>query len=327
MDEGGLMYSEGSVEGVLLTLGIETNQRGDELVGLCPMHLERTGKEDSNPSWSMNSETGVHHCFSCGYKGTLLTLVAELKEFITSWGNIDFDSAKDWLRNNIEVNFEYLAKQLEEARNSYIPIPVPVAMSEARLSVFDSLPPEWALSARNLTEEGCSSYGVRWNASTDSWITPIRNPKSFSLMGWQEKSQTQRLFRNRPTGVAKSKTLFGLERFKGGTMIVVESPLDAVRLGSLGIQGGVSTFGASVSNEQIQLMKMADKLIIAMDNDAAGKKASLDLLTRTRKEGMECWFLSYQETEFKDIGDMPKDLVHYCIEGSKHSVFGEAAFL
>jgi hypothetical protein len=321
------MYAEGAVEGVLLTLGIETSQRGDEMLGLCPMHLERTGREDNNPSWSMNAETGVHHCFSCGYKGTLLTLVGEIKEFTTQWGRVDFDAAKDWLRNNIEVNFEYLARQLEEARNTYVPIPVPVTMSEARLAIFDRVAPDWALSARSLTEDAAVLYGVRWKADNNSWITPIRRPSNGDLMGWQEKSQTERFFRNRPTGVAKSKTLFGLDVFKGGTMIVVESPLDAVKLSSLGVFGGVSTFGASVSDDQIELMKQADKLIIAMDNDAAGKKASADIFARTRKQGMECWFLNYQDSEYKDVGDMPEDLVHYCIEGSKHSVFGEAAFL
>jgi hypothetical protein len=321
------MYSEGSVEGVLLTLGVETTQRGDELLGLCPMHLERTGREDNNPSWSMNAETGVHHCFSCGYKGTLLTLVGEIKEFTTQWGRVDFDAAKDWLRSNIEVNFEYLARQLEEARNSYVPIPAPVGMSEARLAIFDGAVPDWALSARDLTQDGCTLYGVKWKQSNNSWITPIRDSQSKKLMGWQEKSQTERFFRNRPTGVAKSKTLFGLDTFKGGTMIVVESPLDAVKLASLGVFGGVSTFGASISDDQIRLMKAADKLIIAMDNDLAGRKASADMLERTRKEGMECWFLNYQGSEYKDIGDMPEDLVHYCLEGSKHSVFGEAAFL
>ena len=320
------MYAEGAVEGVLLTLGIETTQRGDELLGLCPMHLERTGREDNHPSWSMNAESGVHHCFSCGYKGTLLTLVGEIKEFTTQWGHVDFDAAKDWLRNNIEVNFEYLARQLEEARNTYVSLPTPVSMSEARLAVFHDIP-DWALEARGLTADACAQYGVRWNPEKNSWITPIRNPQSKTLMGWQEKSQTERFFRNRPTGVGKSRTLFGLDVFTGGTMIVVESPLDSVRLASLGIAGGVSTFGASVSDQQIQLMKAADKLILAMDNDDAGRKASSDLLERTRKEGMECWFLNYQGSDYKDIGDMPEDLVHYCIEGSKHSVFGEAAFL
>jgi hypothetical protein len=317
------MYAEGDVQGTLLKLGIETTQRNSELLGYCPMHLERTGKEDSNPSWSMNSDSGVHHCFSCGYRGNLLTLVAELKEFTTTWGRLDFDAAKEWLRSNVEVNFDLLASQLEEARKSYVPIPVPVAMSEARLAVFDSTIPQWALDARGLTQQACELHGVLWNPLRSAWITPIRNNSTYGLMGWQEKSQVERFFRNRPTGVQKSKTLFGIEVFSGDTMIVVESPLDCVKLTSLGITGAVSTFGASVSDEQLSLMKRANKLIFSFDNDPAGIKASLDMLERTRKEGMECWFTG--PSDFKDVGDMPESLVQLFIEGSKHSVFGESA--
>jgi hypothetical protein len=321
------MYREGDVENVLLNLGIEVSQRNNELLGLCPMHLERTGREDSNPSWSMNVESGVHHCFSCGYKGTILTLVAELKEFQTKWGRLDFDAAKEWLRSNVEVNFELLARQLEDARNSYIPIPVPVAMSEARLAVFDEIAPQWALDARDLTEEACALHRVRWNPLRNSWITPIRNSQNFGLMGWQEKSQTERFFRNRPAGIKKSTTLFGIETFKGGTMIVVESPLDVVRLSSLGIMGGVSTYGAAVSDIQLDLMKRADKLIFAFDNprvDEAGKLISLEMLQRTRKEGMECWFANYTSDD-KDVGEMSPALVELLVGGARHSVFGEGA--
>jgi hypothetical protein len=49
------------------------------------------------------------------------------------------------------------------------------------------------------------------------------------------------------------------------------------------------------------------------------------LLARTRKEGMECWFASYKDMPYKDIGDMRQDLVELFIEGAKHSVFGERA--
>lgn len=323
------MYREGDVETALLRLGIEVNQRNSELLGLCPMHLERTGRPDSNPSWSMNCETGVHHCFSCGYRGTLITLVAEINEFLTEWGRLDFDAAKAWLRQNIEVNFELLAKQLEEAKNSYVPIERPVEMSEARLSIFDSLPPDWALSARDLTAEACIKHSVKWDAKQQGWITPIRQPDTNKLMGWQEKGQVNRYFRNRPTGVQKSKTLFGLDAWSGGTMIIVESPLDVVRLSSLGIEGGVSTFGASISQDQVDLMRRADKLIIAFDNpkiDQAGKKASKDMLDRTKKEGLECFFFKY-DGDVKDIGDMTEEQVIIGIEKAKHSVFGEAAYV
>jgi len=289
------MYREGDVESVLLRLGIEVDQRNDELLGLCPMHLERTGRADSRPSWSMNVETGVHHCFSCGYRGTLLTLVAEINEFETQWGRLDFEAAKDWLRQNIEVNFELIAKQLEEAKNSYIPVQPVLEMSEARLAIFDGVPPDWALSARGLTADACVKHSVKWDAKQQGWITPIRNPENNRLMGWQEKGQVNRYFRNRPTGVQKSKTLFGLDVWSSGTMIIVESPLDVVKLSSLGIEGGVSTFGASISQDQVDLMRRADKLIIAFDNpsiDPAGEKASRDMLARTKKRGLNVSSLS-----------------------------------
>jgi len=321
------MYREGDVEGALLRLGIEVSQRNNELLGLCPMHLERTGRPDSNPSWSMNADTGVHHCFSCGYKGTLITLVAEINEFETQWGRLDFEAAKDWLRQNIEVNFELLAKQLEEAKNFYVPMSKPIEMSEARLAVFTE-PPQWALDARGLSAEACEYHGVVWEPTQEAWITPIRTPYTGKLMGWQEKGQRNRFFRNRPTGVQKSKTLFGFEKYAGGTMVVVESPLDVVKLRSLGVSDGVATFGASFSQDQVDLLRTADILVIAFDNpklDAAGMKASQAMLELTKKQGFECKFFNYQ-TESKDIGDMELDEIIDGIDSAKHSVYGERAF-
>jgi len=79
------------VERVLLSLDISlTAQRGDEVQGLCPMHKSRTGKEDVHPDWWINSVTGVHFCFSCGYKGNIYTLVADVK-------GMDYFDAKDYI--------------------------------------------------------------------------------------------------------------------------------------------------------------------------------------------------------------------------------------
>jgi 5S rRNA maturation endonuclease (ribonuclease M5) len=322
------MYREGDVETALLRMGIEVTQRGDELIGLCPMHLERTGRQDSNPSWSINEETGVHHCFSCGYKGNLLTLVAEINEFTSQWGRIDLEASKKWLTQNIKVDINLLIKQLNETKDIYIPIQQVVEMSEARLAVFDS-PPEWALEARGLSVEAANSYGVLWDTRQEAWILPIRDPYTNKLMGWQEKGQKTRLFRNRPTGVKKSQTLFGFANYSSGPMIIVESPLDCVKLSSLGIQGGVATYGASFSKDQLKLMRSADSLIIAFDNpriDSAGLKASKEMLAKLKENGLQAKFFKYT-TDAKDIGDMGVDEVILGVQGAKHSVFGERAFI
>jgi len=319
------MYREGDVQQALLRLGVLTEQRNRELQGYCPMHLERVGREDHNPSWSMNSETGVHHCFSCGYKGTLLTLVAEIKELKTSWERLDLEAAKEWLRANVEVDFEQLTKQLEEMRESYVSLPKPVEMSEARLAVFDS-PPDWALQARQLTVNACETYGVKWDRRQEAWITPIRNADTGNLMGWQEKGQSNRTFRNRPTGVKKSTTLFGLDVWATETMLIVESPLDVVKLSSMRLSQGVSTFGASVSSDQVALFRKAGKLIFAFDNpsiDKAGEKASKEMFSLSKELGFECWFFNYASSGVKDIGDMTYEQIEYGIQKAKHCVFGE----
>lgn len=321
------MYREGDVQQALMRLGVLTEPRNRELKGYCPMHLERVGREDHNPSWSMNSETGVHHCFSCGYKGTLVTLVAEIQEMKTPWGRLDLDAAKDWLRASVEVDFEQLSKQLNEMRDSYVSLSKPVEMSEARLAVFDS-PPDWALQARQLTAFACDLHSVKWDRRQEAWITPIRHPETGNLLGWQEKGQSNRTFRNRPTGVKKSTTLFGLDVWTSTTMVIVESPLDVVKLSSMKLTQGVSTFGASVSSEQVALFRKAEKLIFAFDNpriDQAGEKASKEMFVLSRTLGFECWFFNYADTRIKDVGDMTYEQIEYGINKAKHCVFGEKA--
>ena len=68
-----------TVVNVLVDLGITSIEQGDELWAQCPQHKERTGREDKNPSWSINKDTGAHFCFSCGYKGSLHNLVRDLR--------------------------------------------------------------------------------------------------------------------------------------------------------------------------------------------------------------------------------------------------------
>jgi len=86
------------MERVLERLNIEPVQtRGDEILALCPGHKEITGKEDHNPSWWINAETGAHICFSCGFKGNIWSLIATVQGLRDANGFLDYADAKDWL--------------------------------------------------------------------------------------------------------------------------------------------------------------------------------------------------------------------------------------
>jgi hypothetical protein len=317
------------VEKALSALGIDViSHRGSELLCLCPMHEERTGKVDRNPSWQINGDTGAHICFSCGYKGNLISLVCDIKQFQIKWGaadTLDVDAAKKWLESSASMSYEDLAKNLNKVVQKTPAEAIP--MSEARLAVYGEVP-KWALDRRNLTALSAAEYGVRWDDKTSSWITPIRDPDTGTLWGWQEKGEKERRFKNQPAGVKKSHTLFGINNYRNGPMILVESPLDAVRIHSAGIEHAVSSFGAQVSAEQVRLLRRSDHLIIAMDNpsvDPAGLKASEFLLDMCRKYAIEASFFNYGDLTDKDVGTMTDEQIHEGIYSAKHMVYGRKA--
>jgi DNA primase len=316
-----------NIEQVLANLSIDiVRARGSEVLALCPMHKSRTGREDHNPSWWINEETGAHICFSCGFKGNIFSLVAEVRELYLGDG-LDYEAAKQWLANIEEISVEELAERLKRVPN-YVTVEQPIPMSEAKLALFTD-PPQWALEKRQLTEEAARRYEVLWGPD-NTWILPIRDPHDYSLMGWQEKQEGTRVFKNSPAGVKKSKTLFGGHEQNPDMVVVVESPLDAVRIASAGVIGAVATFGAIVSDAQVKLLRYSDVVIAAFDNpniDAAGRKACEEMIVSARKYGITLKFFDYASTGIKDVGDMTNEQVTQGIENAKDSIYGERAYL
>lgn len=310
------------MERVLERLNIDViNVRGSEILALCPGHKEITGKEDHNPSWWINAETGAHMCFSCGYKGSLFSLIATVQGLKDANGFLDYADAKDWLY----LSFDNLNLGHDEDDQDDEPVFKEVVdISEARLALF-TFPPEHALKARGLTLAAAEKHQLMWDPKFGNWITLIRDPHSNKLRGWQEKGFSRRYFNNYPQGVEKSTTLFGFNRYSGGRMIVVESPLDVVRLESLGITGGVSTYGSIFSTTQLNLILEADEIMFAFDNDESGYKASERMLELSISRGFEAWFFNYGHTDMKDVGAMSRSEILTGINNAKHSVHGLGA--
>lgn len=308
------------VEKVLLGLDLPLySQRGVEVNGLCPMHKKRTGKEDQHPSWWINSETGVHICFSCGYKGNIYTLVADVK-------GISYFDAQDYIGENSEVPLDSLMRRIKDLPQYVQPEEPVIAMSEARLAVYTE-PPDIELKKRFLKRGAVTVHGVLWDANNEAWILPIRDADTGALLGWQEKGARGRFFKNQPAGVKKSKTVFGVQIMSAAhDLIVVESPLDAVRLTGLG-HNAISTFGAIISEEQAKIMRRASKVIAAFDNDKAGHTANEQIRVMARKYGMDLYYFNYRGIDVKDVGDMTEAEVEHGIKTAKTSILGKAAYL
>lgn len=281
------------VGGAMHRLGIEvlrevSGEDSTEFLARCPAHLALTGKTDRRPSFSVNSSSGLFNCFSCGYAGAFIDLV------------------EDRLGLARVEAFQWIARQgvyrVRDEEEPPRPKEPEERITEAALALFEA-PPADALASRSLSAQACAEFGVLWQPDKRHWILPIRDPATGELWGWQEKGK--RFFRNYPAGVPKSRTLFGDLTWHGRVALLLESPLDAVRARSLGIQGAFASFGAHVSEAQMRLLKeRCTTLVMGLDNDAAGRTSRDRLYARWRPRGLAMKFLDYRGIAAKDLGDM-----------------------
>src|SRR6267142_346054 len=287
----------GDVLSSLEELGIAVSRIvHEEAWALCPGHFERVGKKNTRPNkWSVNTETGQHSCFSCGFSGSFVYLVQEVKGY-------DRADAEQWVRNRGGIS--RLRRVLDNSqgrsadfeRNEGIP-----AWNAARLALFTS-PPYSALEQRRLSSGAVTRYGVLWDSNKENWILPIRDPDTGKLWGYQEKGEGW--FCNKPARVEKSETLFGLETLTGSTAVILESPLDCLRLYTAGISGAVSSYGVQISDRQLELLfDRAEIIIFALDNDAAGLSKMRSLRERYLRSGKRIKFVDYSHIPWaKDLG-------------------------
>ena len=293
-----------SMEDTLETLGLKiVSVRNSEIQLHCPAHKERTGKEDNNPSFWINGDSGLFICFSCQWKGGLSTLVKYLG------GSIDVGDI-DVAVSRLTARIKQIIAGDKPKQEERVPI------HESMLQAFQPVPAD-VCKSRGLLPEKVEEYGVKWNPLQQNWIIPMRDPITNKLMGWQEKGHKSRYFKN-SLNVKKSEVLFGYQNYRGGDMIVVESPLDVIRLASVGITGGVATYGCAVSATQWSIIRGAERPVFAMDNDDAGRKCTLDLKDRAYEIGLPCWFFNYNNTDRKDIGGMSKAEIVWGLEFATH---------
>lgn len=276
---------------VLEDLGVEIKRfHGDEIQGRCPVHHLVKGRPSSRYSWYMNSESGLYICHTCGARGNLPILISQL----TGDDNVIVAVQSLLIRNGLE------RLTAPREREEYIEV------DWMRYSQFSPLPASM-VEHRNVDPRVAHLFGIRWDKAKKMMIMPIVSPLG-ELMGWQAKNSGT--FLNVPEGVHKGMTLFGIERATERACMLLESPLDVVRFHSVcpASECGISalaSFGANVSDEQVALITSRfDKLVMALDNDKAGKLESRRLakVWPSFRKGIR--YLNYNFTEAKDIGDM-----------------------
>jgi hypothetical protein len=287
-----------------LGINIEKINKKGEAWALCPSpkHFERKA------SWSINLDSGEHNCFSCGWGGNYLYLVEQVT-------GLKQDEAEAWVRKRGGIGVarkKLRGEKAYEARKAE-------EITEADLALFDTEIPMWALKDRDIIQESADAYGTLWDPSRDAWILPVRDPDTGRLLGWQVKSK--RDFLNYPDALEKSRSWYGYHLL-GDTAYVEESPLDCNRLWTYSVDGAVSSYGVNISDEQMELLvdhPSVKRVILCLDNDAAGRKVERRIWTEYRHR-TRLYFANYDGIEAKDHGEMAPEEIAFSIENPISSI-------
>ncbi len=73
---------------------VRLKKSGRNYVGLCPFHIEKT------PSFFVNEEKGVYHCFGCGASGNMFNFIMQIE-------NVSFPESIKILAKKADIEIEY----------------------------------------------------------------------------------------------------------------------------------------------------------------------------------------------------------------------------
>lgn len=296
---------------------------------------------DATPSFSINEDTLLWNCFTCGEGGYLPALVAKLED-------TDWDGGVHWLvpfsdgETDTDAGFmKQLERYLEQTTEKPKPRPRTVAMPYFSPNALDGLKPcpVELLEKWNITDETVVQYfGLRYDPerqrkNTDYFGPCIVIPHYFKtkLVGYQERW----LDPDRPKKIPKytnsddfpkAETLYGWDdalvemRHSPQPIVVVESAMTVQRLWQLAV-ASVGTFGAQVTDQQIRLLvTLPHGVILARDEDpdylnskgkwvtGAGVKAFASNADRLSAK-IPVWSIPSIDKEKGDLADLVDDEV------------------
>ncbi|MFD7835564.1 toprim domain-containing protein [Streptomyces sp. NPDC059761] len=262
---------------VLDSLGITVARRqGDELIHACQVSDYHSDQE-RNPTAALNTTNLLWHCLGCGSGGTILWLIATLR-------NVTVEQARDWLNGEAgltrAMELPDLLALFDSLYTEHRRAPLPI-YSERMLDRWKANGiPDYITGERGIPEATAAAMDLC--TDPDGYLdrkptgprAVIPHRWNGQLVGWQSRrlpgaDPAAPKYLSTP-GFPREETIFDYDPSRSRA-VVVESPMSDLR--HRHHQPMEATFGAAVSNAQIEhLARGRERLIWWPDNDTAGWK-------------------------------------------------------
>ena len=307
------IYTRTQMRSILKSVGVEINsETGTDFLCLCPFHSNR-----HTPSFAVSYSKGLYVCYnpSCDAAGTILDLVKEVGRLN------DYEAIRliNSHKVDTEKTFDDQLADLLDDKPEFVEFPQS-KLDELHKELCNSQVAKDYFKTRGIGEDSIQHFKLGYSDSQGMVTVPIHSPDG-TPVGLVGRSISEKKFKN-STQLPKNKTMFNIHRAKreGGTIIVTESCFDAIKLYEAGYPNGVATLGGSMSNENIEtLNKYATKIIIATDNDEAGRKLGQIIVDKLRNKDVYWasmgYGIVYPEGK-KDLGDLNNDEIIQCIKNA-----------
>lgn len=292
-------------------------RRGRKYVGLCPFHKEKT------PSFHVDPDLGLYHCFGCGAGGDAIKLHMEhsgddFKTAIESLARrynvpVPTGPADEGPRHDptsaLEAAQVFFQRQLAKsdfARRYLDERRIPAELRERYGLGF--APDGWqnlldALRDRVPIDDLLAAGLVGRSQRTDGLYDRFRLRLMFPIhsasgrlvgFGGRTLGDDRAKYVNTAETAAfkKGELLYGLHQSKRAIRdsrraVIVEGYFDVIGAAASGVEGAVAAMGTSLTEEQARLLaRFAEEAVLAYDGDPAGENAARRALPILLRAGL-----------------------------------------
>ena len=279
---------------------VQPTRKGKSLLGLCPFH------EDHHPSLSVNPEKQYFTCFACGEKGDVIHFLQKIEglSFGEAMKKLKIENGKLKIKSEVkpEVKLTKRVCETEKQNLLFFSSLLPAASGDSDLT------PTWLDFG-----VGTSPAMVvgEWKAMRNRLVFPIRDEEGI-LVGFGARRLTETSgspkYINSPTSelYRKNEILYGLHIARKVIRekqyaILVEGYKDVLAMHAAGFRNTVALCGTALCDGHIALLKKyTSRVLVMLDADTAGRKASEKAVYLLRMQGIRAYGVELPEGEDPD---------------------------